>query len=126
MEETKFCKWCGEKIAADAEICPKCGRRVEAAPATAAPQVIINNSNQNANTNINAAVGATPVVPLRARNKWTAFFLCLFLGFFGAHKFYEGKSGMGVLYLFTMGLFGVGVIVDLITILGKPRIYYVY
>ena len=25
-EETKFCKWCGEKIAADAEICPKCGK----------------------------------------------------------------------------------------------------
>ena len=52
MEETKFCKWCGEKIAMDAEICPKCGRRVEAAPTTTAPQVIVNNTNQNTNTNV--------------------------------------------------------------------------
>ena len=26
----------------------------------------------------------------------------------GAHKFYEGKIGMGVLYIFTGGLFGIG------------------
>ena len=123
MEETKFCKWCGEKIAADAEICPKCGRRVEAAPTTTAttPQVVINNSNQN----VNAAVGMAPAVPLRARNKWTAFFLCLFLGLVGAHKFYEGKTGMGILYLFTGGLFVVGAFIDLFVILSKPRIYYV-
>ena len=28
--DTKFCKFCGEKIAVDAIICPKCGRQVEA------------------------------------------------------------------------------------------------
>ena len=123
MEETKFCKWCGEKIAADAEICPKCGRRVETIPIATAttPQVVINNSNQN----VNAAVGMAPAVPLRARNKWTAFFLCLFLGLVGAHKFYEGKTGMGILYLFTGGLFVVGAFIDLFVILSKPRIYYV-
>lgn len=59
------------------------------------------------------------------RNKWTAFFLCLFLGFFGAHKFYEGKAGMGVLYIFTLGLFGIGWFVDLLTLLFKPHYYYV-
>ncbi|MFR8462077.1 MAG: TM2 domain-containing protein [Ruthenibacterium lactatiformans] len=36
------------------------------------------------------------------------------MGYFGAHKFYEGKVGMGVLYLFTLGLFGIGWFVDLI------------
>lgn len=122
MEETKFCKWCGEKIAIDAEICPKCGRRVEAAPTTTAPQVIVNNTNQNVNTNVN-----NNMMPIgKLKNKWVAFFLCLFLGFLGAHKFYEGKSGMGVLYLFTVGLFGVGVFIDLITLLFKPKFYYVY
>lgn len=122
MEETKFCKWCGEKIAIDAEICPKCGRRVEAAPTTTAPQAIVNNTNQNVNTNVN-----NNMIPIgKLKNKWVAFFLCLFLGFLGAHKFYEGKSGMGVLYLFTVGLFGVGVFVDLITLLFKPKFYYVY
>lgn len=59
------------------------------------------------------------------RSKWTAFFLCLFLGEFGAHKFYEGKVGMGILYLFTFGLCGIGWLIDLIALLFKPNPYYV-
>ena len=43
--------------------------------------------------------------------------LCWFIGFFGAHKFYEGKTGMGILYIFTGGLFGIGVLVDFIMII---------
>ena len=53
-----------------------------------------------------------------------SFFLCFFLGFWGIHKFYEGKAGMGILYLFTMGLFGIGWLVDLIVLLTKPTYYY--
>lgn len=58
-------------------------------------------------------------------NKWTSFLLCLFLGIFGVHKFYEGKIGIGILYICTLGLFGIGWIVDLIIILTKPNPYYV-
>ena len=39
----------------------------------------------------------------------------------GAHKFYEGKTALGVLYLFTFGLFGTGWIFDLIAILSKKE-----
>ena len=59
------------------------------------------------------------------KDKWVAFFLCLFLGYFGAHKFYEGKSSMGILYLCTVGLFGIGWFVDIIVLLCKPNPYYV-
>jgi len=45
------------------------------------------------------------------------FLLCLFLGVFGVHRFYLGYIGMGVLYLLTGGLCGIGVLVDLILIL---------
>lgn len=38
--------------------------------------------------------------------------LCFFLGGLGAHKFYRGKIGMGILYIFTGGLFGIGVLID--------------
>ena len=49
-----------------------------------------------------------------------AFFLCLFLGYFGAHYFYCRRPGMGAVYLFTFGLCGIGWLVDLARILcGK-------
>ena len=61
----------------------------------------------------------------QAKSKWVALLLCWFLGAIGGHKFYEGKVGMGILYLFTFGLFGIGVLVDFFTLLFKPNPYYV-
>ncbi len=46
--------------------------------------------------------------------------LCIFLGELGIHRFYNGKIGTGLLYLFTLGLFGIGWIYDIIMIvIGK-------
>ncbi|PIN73223.1 NINE protein [Candidatus Woesearchaeota archaeon CG10_big_fil_rev_8_21_14_0_10_45_16] len=50
------------------------------------------------------------------KKRWVAFFLCLFLGTIGVHRFYVGKVGTGVLYIFTSGLFLVGWFVDLVMI----------
>lgn len=96
--------------------------KVEKEPANANPQqIIINNSNNNVNENVNIAA----VQGKKPKKKWVAFCLCLFLGWLGGHKFYEGKVGMGILYLFTMGLFFIGVVIDLVAILMKPDPYYV-
>lgn len=59
------------------------------------------------------------------KNKWVAFLLCLFLGWAGGHKFYEGKVGEGILYLLTIGLFGFGWGIDCIILLNKHNPYYV-
>ena len=47
------------------------------------------------------------------------FILCLTLGYLGVHKFYKKKNRLGVLYLFTFGLFGIGWIYDTIMLLLK-------
>lgn len=121
---TKFCSHCGGSIDAQAVVCPLCGCQVEqmAAPT---PNIVINNANNNTNTQVQKQT-ATPVVVMgRPKNKWVAILLCLFLGVLGGHKFYEGKVGMGILYCLTGGLFAIGIIVDLITLLLKPNPYYV-
>lgn len=71
-EQNKFCSDCGSIILIKAEICPNCGVR------------------------------QTPVQTAGTANgktKVAAILLALFLGGFGAHKFYLGQSGMGILYL---------------------------
>lgn len=123
---TKFCKFCGAQIPFDAVICTHCGRQVENinnGQPQGQPTIVVNNTSasySNANATANNTMGGG-----RQKNKWVAFFLCLFLGYFGAHKFYEGKVGMGILYLFTFGLFGIGWVVDIFIIAFKPNPYYV-
>ena len=46
-----------------------------------------------------------------------AFLLCFFLGALGAHRYYVGKIGTGLLMLVTFGGLGIWVLVDLIVIL---------
>lgn len=42
------------------------------------------------------------------------FLLCLFGGMFGLHKFYIKNYKLGIIYLITLGLFGIGWILDTI------------
>jgi TM2 domain-containing membrane protein YozV len=72
---TKFCFACGAIIDARAEICPKCGVRQQQAPNTLGS---------------NSPSG---------KNRIAAALFAIFLGGFGVHKFYLGRTGMGILYL---------------------------
>lgn len=54
--------------------------------------------------------------PISACNRWVALILCIFLGGIGIHRFYVGKIGTGILYIFTGGLCGIGWLVDIIMI----------
>ena len=52
-----------------------------------------------------------------AKDFWATLLLCLFVGVLGIHRFYVGKIGTGLIWLFTGGVFGIGWIVDLIFII---------
>jgi hypothetical protein len=45
-----------------------------------------------------------------------AYLLWLFLGLFGAHRFYLNDNTIGIIYLFTFGLMGFGWFIDLFLI----------
>jgi TM2 domain-containing membrane protein YozV len=42
--------------------------------------------------------------------------LLAFVGWFGVHRFYQGKIFTGILYFLTGGLFGVGYVYDILTL----------
>lgn len=70
--DESFCRSCGEIIKKEAEICPKCGVRQKS--------VSISGSNNE-------------------KDKVVAGILGILLGGIGAHKFYLGNIGLGILYL---------------------------
>ncbi len=51
----------------------------------------------------------------------TIGYLCWIFGFFGAHRFYYGRTLTGILWLCTLGLLGVGWLIDLFLIPSMDR-----
>ena len=85
-----FCSSCGSIIKKEAEICPKCGVRQKP-----------NRSRSDVSSN------------------WlTCLLLCIFLGYFGAHRFFTRKIGTGILMILTFGGCGIWYIIDLILIIA--------
>jgi TM2 domain-containing membrane protein YozV len=52
------------------------------------------------------------------RSRLVALLFCLLLGVFGAHRFYVGKIGTGILMLLTLGGLSIWTLIDLILIVA--------
>ncbi|PZF58432.1 hypothetical protein DEI81_14675, partial [Curtobacterium sp. MCBD17_013] len=48
-----------------------------------------------------------------------AYILLIFFGAIGVHKFYLGRVGLGIAYIFTLGFLGIGTLVDIFTLNGQ-------
>jgi TM2 domain-containing membrane protein YozV len=61
------------------------------------------------------------VVAVSQKSTGLAYLFWFFLGIFGGHQFYLGKTGRGLLYLFTLGILFVGPLIDLFTLPSQVR-----
>ena len=66
-------------------------------------------------------VQANSITELNGRQKsiLVRLIICLVAGYFGVHKFLEGKILTGIIYAVTGGLFGIGIFIDVIRYILK-------
>lgn len=62
---------------------------------------------------------ARPYAPVK--DTAVAYLLWFFLGALGIHRFYLRQTGLGILYLLTGGILGIGILVDLFAIPSAVR-----
>ena len=117
MEEKKYCKYCGEIIDKECMVCPKCGKQIEQLQNVSQPNIVINNAasaNATADNHVNG-MGIPGMISPKSR--LIALLLSIFLGWLGIHRFYAGKIGTGILWMFSFGMLGIGWLYDVIVIL---------
>ena len=51
------------------------------------------------------------------KSRLVTLLLCFFLGGFGIHRFYVGKTGTGILMLLTLGGLGIWWVIDMIIVI---------
>lgn len=132
-----FCPQCGLGVNEKSRICPNCGKEYysRACPDcgyikqnkdtdTAPGQKTGSYTTYNQNTVVNNYSNSETYNAADGRcDKYVSLILWFFLGIFGAHKFYERKIGIGIIYILTCGMFGIGWIFDFFALIVKPRYY---
>lgn len=71
---------------------------------------------QTPNPQVHYVAMPTPDRPRSDKSRLVAILLAFFVGVLGAHRFYVGKIGTGLLWLFTLGFLGIGALIDIILI----------
>ena len=124
---TGFCTKCGSRLDSDDAFCGRCGSPIDNGQlqkSSSGTFTVNHTENNYYNTyNDNSSINKDVNFYGKLKDKHIAILLCVLFGTFGAHRFYEGKIASGILYACTAGLGGIGWIIDLIILLGKPRYY---
>ena len=124
MSEKFFCPNCGAALEQGVKFCASCGNQLQTAQ-TAQPAQPAQPAQTTQAVTVQVGMPQQPVYAHQQASTYSrglALLLCWFVGFFGSHRFYIGSVGMGVLYLLTGGIFGIGVFIDFFVILfGSMR-----
>lgn len=129
-----LCNNCGAPIAPDQSYCPNCGTKIVRVQTQTAPEFKENNDfyidesgEVRRKESFPEYERRQPVYETRDiyerrhlvsdKSRLVALLFWVFLGVVGGHQFYAGRIGKGILYFFTGGLFGIGLIIDLVQIL---------
>ena len=59
-------------------------------------------------------INKIPSLKHTVKNALILLLVCVFAGVYGGHKFMERRFVLGILYLFTFGLFGIGWFIDVV------------
>ena len=113
MADEKYCFSCGSITKKIAEICPKCGVNQNSRGSVPAIDVYCTACGKS----IKKAATTCPFCGVKqgtgSSKSWTVL---LVLWFIGVHRFYAGKIGTGILYIFTGAGMLIWAIIDLIII----------
>lgn len=115
----KLCKKCAHEVEEDAIICPYCGDSFQKKQRKEKRYEKNSEAKEEKPSYMDNGLIRGPFI------KWIAIVLCLLTGWLGGHKFYERKYFMGVFYAMTFGIFGIGIVFDLLHLIQKPKYYYV-
>ncbi len=136
---TKCCKQCGTLMPTDMLYCLNCGARFNNEDEDFnAVRTRITLTSSEISQGSQVLRNTTSVYPRKMahvynheysmqfgvwKNKWIALLFCIPFGWLGIHRFYEGKVITGFLYLCTLGILGIGWLVDIVRIACKPNPY---
>ncbi|MBN2155233.1 MAG: TM2 domain-containing protein [Candidatus Lokiarchaeota archaeon] len=117
-----YCASCGAKLDERSKFCEYCGTKIlyTDAEQTYSDQSSSGHYSSTIKVNVHRPEyrqSDSSNYPISPKSRLITLLLWVFFGALGVHYFYVGRIGMGILWLVTGGLFGIGLLIDLIVIL---------
>jgi len=109
-----YCRNCGNEVSDKAVLCVACG-----VPPMSGNRICPNcrvSTPENASYCVKCGIALKDSSNDSEFDWLTTLLLCVFLGYFGIHRFYTKSIGIGIIQLLTLGCCGIWTLIDLIMI----------
>ncbi len=114
-----FCINCGSELKTNAKFCEYCGADLSGEQKSQEKRETYRTYTTRTEVYVTPTTHSSynPENQVSPKSRLVLILLWFFFGVLGVHYFYAGRIGMGILWLLTGGLFGIGWIIDIIVIL---------